>query len=293
MGADELSKSQIFIRRLSSSLFLWGLLLAGLFYKDRTIADGAFILLLALLVTSGLWEFFALAKFTGLSSHRTLGVIGGMALVGTVFYLSAKGSSRSSVAESEILILALMLISTTLWHLFRGEIGKGIQSISITFLGVLYVALLLGFFTKMRFYEGIKGEWFLLYFILITKASDTGAYLTGSLIGRHKMIPRISPGKTWEGFAGAIILSIIASALMKKYAGHHLIGMTWTHTIALGAGLGVTAVLGDLVESLFKREAGQKDSGHLFPGLGGILDVLDSLLLNAPIMYIYIRCVYP
>lgn len=293
MGADELSKSQIFIRRLSSSLLLWGLLLAGLFLNDRKFADAAFILLLTLLVTAGLWEFFALARLTGLCSHPILGSIGGVALVGAGFFLSATGSPRSYVAEIEVLILALMLVVATLWQLFRGDAGKGLQSVSITFLGVLYVALLLGFFTKIRFYTNVKGEWFLLYFILITKASDTGAYLTGSLIGRHKMIPRISPGKTWEGFVGAILLSTIASVLMKKYAGQHLLGMTWTHAIVLGAGLGVCAVLGDLVESMFKREAGQKDSGHLFPGLGGILDVLDSLLLNAPILYIYLRCVHP
>jgi phosphatidate cytidylyltransferase len=128
-----------------------------------------------------------------------------------------------------------------------------------------------------------------LYFILVTKFSDTGAYCVGSLIGRHKMIPRISPGKTWEGFVGAIVVSTAASLVFAHFAGAHLPGMTPSHAIVLGVILSSTAVVGDLIESLFKREAGVKDSGSFFPGIGGILDLLDSLLFNAPIMYLYLR----
>jgi phosphatidate cytidylyltransferase len=129
----------------------------------------------------------------------------------------------------------------------------------------------------------------LLYFVVITKFSDTGAYAVGSLIGRHKMIPRISPGKTWEGFAGAILVSTGVSLLFLKFLGQHMAGMNGLHAILLGVILSVAAVVGDLIESIFKREAGVKDSGRFFPGIGGILDLLDSLLFNAPIMYLYLR----
>ena len=105
------------------------------------------------------------------------------------------------------------------------------------------------------------------------------------------MIPRISPGKTWEGFGGAIAISTGASVLFAHFAGSKLAGMTPTHAVILGVVLSVAAVLGDLIESLFKREAGMKDSGRLFPGIGGILDLLDSLLFNAPLMYLYLRYV--
>jgi phosphatidate cytidylyltransferase len=128
-----------------------------------------------------------------------------------------------------------------------------------------------------------------LYFILVTKFSDLGAYVTGSLIGRHKMIPRISPGKTWEGFGGAIVISTGVSIGYAKIAGHHLVGMNLVNAIILGVLLSSTAVIGDLIESLFKREAGVKDSGRFFPGIGGILDLMDSLLFNAPLMYLYLR----
>jgi phosphatidate cytidylyltransferase len=103
------------------------------------------------------------------------------------------------------------------------------------------------------------------------------------------MIPRISPGKTWEGFAGALLASTAASVLFASLAGRHLAGMTLGHAVILGVMLGLSAVVGDLIESLFKREAGLKDSGRLFPGIGGILDLLDSLLFNAPLMYLYLR----
>jgi phosphatidate cytidylyltransferase len=103
------------------------------------------------------------------------------------------------------------------------------------------------------------------------------------------MSPRISPAKTWEGFAGAIVVSTAASVLFAYLAGDKLIGMTLGHAVILGVILSAAAVLGDLIESLFKREAGVKDSGHYFPGIGGILDLLDSLLFNAPLMYLYLR----
>ena len=153
----------------------------------------------------------------------------------------------------------------------------------------MYVPWLLNFIQKINFFPGVDGKFYVLYFILVTKFSDTGAYAVGSLIGRHKMIPRISPGKTWEGFGGAIFLSTAASLVFAHFFGDKMAGMNWLHAMVLGVLLGLTAVIGDLIESLFKREAGVKDSGGLFPGIGGILDLLDSLLFNAPIMYLYLR----
>jgi phosphatidate cytidylyltransferase len=151
------------------------------------------------------------------------------------------------------------------------------------------VPWLLNFIQKICYFPHVEGQYYLLYFILLTKFSDMGAYVVGSLIGRHKMIPRISPGKTWEGFAGAILVSTGASLVFVHFLGGHMAGMNINHAIVLGIILSSTAVIGDLIESLFKRECGAKDSGNVLPGIGGILDLLDSLLFNAPIMYLYLR----
>ncbi len=106
------------------------------------------------------------------------------------------------------------------------------------------------------------------------------------------MIPSVSPAKTWEGFVGAILLSTAAAMVMAQYWGPaRLGGMTLGHAAALGPVLAVGAVIGDLVESVFKRDSGVKDSGSFFPGIGGILDLLDSLLFNAPLMFLYLRLV--
>ena len=166
------------------------------------------------------------------------------------------------------------------------------MAISTTLFGLMYVPWLLNFIAKINYFPTLPdgdGAFFVLYFILVTKFTDMGAYAVGSLIGRHKMIPRISPGKTWEGFGGAIAVSVGASVVFAHLAKAHMPGMTTMHAIVLGVILSIGAVVGDLIESLFKREAGLKDSGKMFPGIGGILDLLDSLLFNAPLMYLYLR----
>ena len=166
----------------------------------------------------------------------------------------------------------------------------GITAIAVTLFGLMYVPWLLNFIQKINFFPGCRRRnIFCSISSCVTKFSDMGAYAVGSLIGRHKMIPRISPGKTWEGFAGAIVVSTGASLVFVHFFGAHMAGMNLLHAVILGIILSFTAVIGDLIESLFKRECGVKDSGSVLPGIGGILDLLDSLLFNAPIMYLYLR----
>jgi phosphatidate cytidylyltransferase len=193
------------------------------------------------------------------------------------------------VNDFETSFLILFVLGLCLRQLFAKLNPAGITAIAVTLLGLMYVPWLLNFIQKIQFFPGVEGKYFLLYFILITKFSDMGAYVVGSLVGRHKLIPRISPAKTWEGFIGAILVSTGASLMFVHFLGGHMAGMNTLHAIVLGVVLSVTAVIGDLIESLFKRECGVKDSGKVLPGIGGILDLLDSLLFNAPIMYLYLR----
>jgi len=289
------ARAQVFLRRLVSSVALWTVVLSAMFSGNQLVSDYVFLALMVLLAGAGLVEFYGLVEKRGLVCYKGWGIFGGVLLmVSTFVYLSGNlgGSEAPAKANDfETSILILFVLGLCLRQFFASTAQGGMLAISTTLFGLMYVPWLLNFIQKIHYYPQVEGNgaFYVLYFILVTKFSDTGAYAVGSLIGRHKMIPRISPGKTWEGFGGAILFSVLASVLFYWAAGGRLVGMTLPHALVLGAILGSTAVVGDLVESMFKREAGVKDSGRLFPGIGGILDLLDSLLFNAPLMYLYLR----
>jgi len=288
------SKAAIFFRRLSSFVVLWTVVLAGLFSSNKWLSDYFFLLIMVVLAGAGLVEFYGMVEKLGLQCYARWGVFGGvMLLVATFLDVSgqwgmAVGPSRINDFESSFFIL--FVLGLCIRQFLSRHTTAGIVAISTTLFGLMYVPWLLNFIQKINFFRPhVEGHYYVLYFLLVTKFSDCGAYMVGSLIGKHKMIPRISPGKTWEGFGGAVVVSTAASVVFARLAGPHLAGMTTLHAVVLGVILSVAAVVGDLIESLFKREAGLKDSGHFFPGIGGILDLLDSLLFNAPLMYLYLR----
>jgi len=287
------SKRKVFLRRLVSSIVPWTVVIGALFSSNRLVSDGVFLVIMMVLAGFGLVEFYGLIEKRGLVCFRGWGVVGGLLMIGSTFcYLSGLLGAREAPAKAndfETSLLIIFVLGLCVRQLASRHNTAGILAISTTLFGLMYVAWLLNFIQKINFFPKANGTYYVLYFILVTKFSDTGAYAVGSLIGRHKMIPRISPGKTWEGFAGAVALSTLASVFFAHFAGDRLAGMNWKHAVVLGILLSTTAVIGDLIESLFKREAGLKDSGNYFPGIGGILDLLDSLLFNAPIMYLYLR----
>jgi phosphatidate cytidylyltransferase len=287
------SKFKVFLRRLLSFVVLWTILLTALFSSNRLVSDYIFLLVIVLLAVTGLAEFYGLVEKRDLVCFKWWGLFGGLLLmIGTFLNLTGligTSGSPARVNDFETSFLILFVLGLCLRQFFSRSNTAGILAISTTLFGLMYVPWLLNFIQKINFFPHVEGHYYLLYFVLITKFSDTGAYAVGSLIGRHKMIPRISPGKTWEGFGGAIFASVVASLLFTHAFQERMHGMTWYHALILGVILSVGAVVGDLIESIFKREAGVKDSGSFFPGIGGILDLLDSLLFNAPIMYLYLR----
>ncbi len=286
------TKAAIFFRRLLSFVVLWTVLLGALFSGQKTLSDFVFIFILLALAVAGLIEFYGMVHKLGLACFSQFGIAAGvLLLVATFGYISGefgKAAPPSRVNDFETSLFILFVLGLCIRQFLAKSNTAGIVAISTTLFGLMYVPWLLNFIQKINFFgRGVEGNYYVLYFVLVTKFSDCGAYMVGSLIGRHKMIPRISPGKTWEGFGGALVVSMGASVILYMTAGRHLFGMTLTHALILGLVLGGSAVVGDLIESLFKREAGLKDSGQLFPGIGGILDLLDSLLFNAPLMYLY------
>jgi phosphatidate cytidylyltransferase len=288
------SKGAVFLRRLLSTTVLWGIVLGSLFSGNKALSDYVFLIILMFLTIFGLQEFYGMVSKLGHACYARAGIFGAvLLLLATFCYISGQfgaAAPPSRVNDFEISFFILFVLGLCLRQFVSRQTTTGIIAISTTLFGLMYVPWLLNFIQKINFFgRGVDGHFYVLYFLLVTKLSDSGAYVVGSLIGKHKMIPRISPGKTWEGFCGAIVVSTAASVIFAHVAGAHLTGMTLPHAVILGIILSIGAVVGDLIESLFKREAGLKDSGRLFPGVGGILDLLDSLLFNAPLMYLYLR----
>jgi phosphatidate cytidylyltransferase len=292
-AAPKLSRGQTFFRRLFSSVVLWTIVLLAIFSKNKIVSDYFFFLIMFLLAGSGLMEFYDLARKIGLACYKGWGIFGGLLLTTSTFlYLSgvvAVNVAPEQANDFETSYLILFVLGLCVRQFVSKSNPEAITAIATTLFGLMYVPWLLNFIQKINFYPHINGQFYVLLFILVTKFSDLGAYVTGSLFGKHKMIPRISPGKTWEGFVGAVVISTLVSVGYAKLAHSKVPEMTVPHAIVIGILLSSTAVIGDLIESLFKREAGVKDSGRLFPGIGGILDLMDSLLFNAPLMYLYLR----
>jgi phosphatidate cytidylyltransferase len=287
------TKMSVLLRRLFSTAVLWLAVIATLVigWPPGIFAFTAVAALVAL------HEFYRLLERGGLPCDRRAGLT-----VGVLFFaIGLPIIYRFGLAwtyDFELTFLAVAIVGLTIRQLACAEAPcpGSISNVANTLLGLLYVAWLLNFLTKVfmlapvRLTDGmVPGVLYIFYLLAVTKFSDIGAYCVGSLIGRHKMIPRISPGKTWEGFAGALFASAIISVLLVWLFPNTLRPISLTWAVPLGLALGLAAVLGDLVESLFKRATGCKDSGMLFPGIGGMLDLIDSVLFTAPVLYIFLR----
>jgi phosphatidate cytidylyltransferase len=281
------SKKHVFFIRLGSTLGLWGFITVSFFLQ----LDWLLVTLIAAFSLGTAAEYFRMEKHDEKAApFRWMGF---SLCVAYWVVLAAHCIRHQSEPpwwlEGAALIAAVQLAFVPV--LRQGLDGQAtIVRIYLTIFGVAYTAIMFGFVARLLYFQGASsGQHLMLMALMVTKFSDMGAYAVGSLIGRHKMIPRISPGKTWEGFGGAILVSTGASIAFVHFFGAKMVGMNYLHAIILGVILSISAVIGDLIESLFKREAGVKDSGKLFPGIGGILDLLDSLLFNAPLMYLYLR----
>jgi phosphatidate cytidylyltransferase len=294
-ATQPVSKAKVFARRLSSTLILWGVVLGAMFSGQKVISDYVFAAFMVVLACVGLIEFYGLVEKREMFCFKKWGIAAGVLLMlGTFLHVTGHlgiHGSPARVNDFETSFLIVFVLGLCVLQFLSKANTAGILAISTTLFGLMYVPWLLNFIQKINFFPGIhdNGKFYVLYFILVTKFSDSGAYAVGSLIGKHKMIPRISPAKTWEGFGGAIVVATGASLVFAHCFADKMPGMTPLHAVILGVLLSSTAVIGDLIESLLKREAGVKDSGNFFPGIGGILDLLDSLLFNAPIMYLYLR----
>lgn len=256
-----------------------------------------FFAMLSAVGLAGLWEFYRMLDHKGLPNFKFVGMVCGAIMLGGSFhYYHLLGPSQSYDWEMISLLGFLLTV-------FTRQLFKGLQEVSplptmaFTLFGLLYVIWLFNFMNKIvyalpRTADGhIVGQFYVLYLIVVTKFSDMGAYLTGSAIGKHKLVPHISPKKTWEGFFGALVFSTLGSYGMLWLMPEHLSRLNWTHATILGLLLGFAAIVGDLAESILKRSTDTKDSGRFLPGIGGALDLIDSLLFTAPLLFFYLRAI--
>ena len=283
----------VFILRFISTVALWSVALVIAFSGYEL----AFYGLICVFGLIALWEFYRMLDHRELPNFKIIGMIcGAVMLIGSFYYFARMGPAQSY--DFEIAVLLFFLLTMFARQMFaRLRHDEPLQTMAYTLFGLLYVLWLFNFMTKILYLTprsitgAVTGQFYCLYLIAVTKFSDMGAYLTGSAIGRHQMVPHISAKKTWEGFFGALAFALLCSLMLFKLMPGHLSMLTWTHATVLGLLLGFAAVIGDLAESIVKRSAGVKDSGNLLPGIGGALDLIDSLLFTAPLLFFYLRLV--
>jgi len=241
-----------------------------------------FVLLAAAAMVLGLWEFYLLAKKLKLQPEAGAGYIAGAALI----------TIPLQNDPANVLLVLFVIIAVTIGTLIavtlRGApFEKMIPSVGATLLGILYIPLLGSHLVALRtgFPQPLSAH-LLSFFFLVLMGSDAGAYYTGRALGKHKLAPSISPGKTWEGAAGGIVAALAMAALAHFWFFREL---PLRYMLPLAAIMALLGILGDLVESALKRGAGAKDAANILPGHGGILDRLDSLLFNAPVIYYFAR----
>lgn len=254
--------------------------------------------LLLFITVAGTWEFYSLAKAKGYEPQRSLGVT-----MATLFYVAAAmisimavdGVKQFADNDTITMLVAILAIVIILFVavVFVAEIFRNrttpIANISTTIAGVGYVALPMALMTVMPMLIGGNGDWraiYFLFYLFLVWGNDIFAYLAGVTMGRHKMCERLSPKKSWEGFVGGVLGSLAVGAV-----GAAVLDKSYVVWMGLALIVSLSSVVGDLVESMFKRDAGVKDSGNIIPGHGGILDRFDAFIISVPFAFVYILIV--
>lgn len=273
------------VRTLSGAVLLGVVLAAALLGK---YAYGA---LLLVIVSVGLSEFYRLAKASGAQPQVNMGTFAGVILFCTSFHIFEQLYDGYPLSM-ELIVGLLLSLLLYLFLIFVVEVFRAkehpLRNVAVTIMSLIYVSLPMSLmlFIPLMLGGGVWRAEAFLFYLFIVWGNDVFAYLVGVSIGRHRMCERISPKKSWEGFVGGVLGAMAMGAL-----GNVVVGGGYALWLGLAAIVAISSVLGDLVESMFKREAGVKDSGNIMPGHGGILDRFDALLVSIPFAFIYLMIV--
>jgi phosphatidate cytidylyltransferase len=248
-----------------------------------------FTLAVGAAICVAMWELYQIFRAKGFEPASKAGITFG------AFYIAAVAISTQYKAADMLpeFILLIGLLSCFFYFFIRGR--SPLQNLSATVFGIAYLAVPLSCMIRIAYFfdgNGIQdGRWWLLYLIVVTKMTDTGGFFIGKKFGKEKLAPYISPKKTIEGALGGFVAGIVSSVAIMFIASIFdpgAFGLTLWQSIWLGAGISLCAQIGDLSESLLKRDGGIKDSNQM-PGLGGMLDIMDSLVFSTPLVYIFLK----
>jgi phosphatidate cytidylyltransferase len=254
------------IKRIISSLALISIISVVIFF------DWLCGLVVTIFIIAGLYEYFLMLEKKGINIYKYFGIGMGMIIPLSIMF------RFEPTKNWELLFIILALFFLIVMQFKRRDNSGVIVDISTTIFGILYVSWFFSFLIKIRYLPGGLG--YLASLLLITKLGDIGAFLVGSKWGRHPLLPRISPKKTVEGALGSLAFSILGAAASKPF-----LPFDNGQLLSVAIGLNILGQLGDLSESLLKRDCQVKDSGNIFPGMGGVLDEIDSLLFTGPVFY--------
>lgn len=242
-------------------------LLPAIYLYIMYLSSEYFIFLLILVSVIAIWEFYSMYHIKG--TIRLIGLISGISIL-VISYIS-----KNLLAD--IIIFSFIVVASARLFLKKNP-KSSLFDISPPVLGLLYIPCLLTFQARLREFGP---EWIIILYAMVWTA-DTFAFYIGTFIGKKKLYIEVSPKKTWAGAAGSLIGGVFAAVLLKTVL---IPSLTMTTALAAGITVGIITIVGDLVESMFKRDAGVKDSGVIIPGHGGILDKIDGVLFAGPVLY--------
>ncbi|HEY8205672.1 MAG TPA: phosphatidate cytidylyltransferase [Pyrinomonadaceae bacterium] len=276
----KLAKIPPSIARILTAVVLLPILIASIIIPQLALL---FVLLAAVALVVALLEFWMLARKQQIRADPVAGVLGASALF-TVLYFTEP--HRPPDLKAIVIVLILLTVCSLVAAMLRGApFERMIGSSGVTVLGVMYIVLLGGHLVAVRTgFAPLLSKHLLAFFFLVLMGSDSAAYYGGRAFGKHKLAPTVSPGKTWEGAVAGMLASLLLAA-----ASHYWFfpELPLRFGLPLAALMNVVGILGDLTESALKRSAGAKDTAQILPGHGGMLDRIDSLLFNAPLIYYF------
>lgn len=273
-------------KRIAVSSISIAILALLMIFSDHFVVKTILVLFVAAFVGIGVWEYAQFAKAKQLNPAMKAMIIIAVCEVFAFF------AAHKLIVCSQMPAIVLSVGALTFFLLHFKDINDALVHVAVEFFGVCYVSVPLSFMLAILYpisSTGMSwdGRWWLVYLILVTKITDVAAYFVGRLWGRVKLAPYLSPGKTVEGAIAGIVCAVICSICMSRIDSP-LFNLPLISSAILGLFIGLAGEIGDLAESLLKRDAVVKDSNQL-PGLGGILDMVDSLLFTAPIVYFYLK----